>query len=377
MRKQPGGILTGPTLQLLLVFAALCSVTTRAQDAKIQEAIQQADAYLNSQSAGGSFRGSALIGVNGKILFEKGYGFADEEWKTRNDPATKFRIASMTKQFTAACILLLQERGRLLVQEPVSKYVSDLPQAWQPITIHELLTHTSGISNYPIEPRVEKEMNRIGATPRELLEVVTAKPLEFKPGTKMKYTNTGYVLLGMIIEKVSGKSYADFLRENIFEPLGMKDSGYDVASVILDKRASGYFIKDGHVTNADFIDMSVPFAAGGIYSTVEDLYRWNEALAAPGKLLTTQSLAQMFAVYSETTAYGGQNYGYGVVITHRFGKLLYYHGGGVMGFESSIQRYPGERLCIVVLSNLDPSEPWKASDRMASYLFGQPLPATQ
>jgi len=283
----------------------------------------------------------------------------------------------LTKQFTAACVLLLQERGQLRVEDAASKYVSGLPKAWQRITIHELLTHTSGIPDSPAEPGAGKKSDRIAATPRELLKDAETMPLEFRPGSKLKYSNRGYILIGMIIEKVSGKPYAVFLKENIFEPLGMKDSGYDVASTVLGKRASGYAIKDGHVANADFFDMSLPFAAGGIYSTVEDMYRWNEALAAPGKLLSAQSLAQMFAVYPETTAYGGQNYGYGVVITHRFGKLLYYHGGGVTGFESSIQRYPEEHVSIVVLSNLDPSEPWKASDRIASFLFGQPLPATQ
>ena len=153
-------------------------------------------------------------------------------------------------------------------------------------------------------------------------------PLDFKPGTQLRYTNTGYVLLGMIIEKVSGQTYAAFLKKNIFEPLSMEHSGYDDQSAILKKRATGYSNRDGHLVNADFGEMSFPFAAGGIYSTVEDLYRWNEALTQPGKLLSTRSLEQMFAIYPETTAYGGQNYGYGVVIAHRFGSLLYYHAGG-------------------------------------------------
>ena len=171
--------------------------------------------------------------------------------------------------------------------------------------------------------------------------------------------------------------YAGFLKKNVFEPLGMTNSGYDKTSEILSNRASGYSLEAGHVTNADFIDMTTPYAAGGIYSTVEDMYRWNEALANPGKLLAAQSLEQMFAVYPETTAYGGQNYGYGVVITHRFGRLLYYHGGGVQGFSSSIQRYPEQHICIVVLSNIDPFKPWDMSDQIAAYLFGEPIPPSK
>jgi len=340
------------------------------QDADSQQVLKQADAYLTAQVANGTFRGSVLVGIDGKIAFEKGYGFANQEWSIPNTPSTKFRIASLTKQFTAACILLLQERGQLNIHDPISKYVTDLPETWQPITLHQLLTHTSGIPNYPGMPRVENELNRTGATPRQMLEVAATKPLEFTPGTKLHYTNTGYVLLGMVIEKVPGMSYADFLQKNIFTPLSMANSGYDIQANILAQRASGYILKDGHITNADFIDMSIPFAAGSIYSTVEDMYRWNEALAN-GKLLSAASTHQMFAIYPETLA-EGMHYGYGVVLAQRFSKQLYYHGGGVKGFESVIQRYPKEHICIVILENLDPTSPWNLADHIASELFHQP-----
>lgn len=287
-----------------------------------------------------------------------------------------FRIASLTKQFTAACILLLQERGRLNVRDPISKYLSGLPDAWRTITIHQLLTHTSGIPNYTSDPQFAR-IRRTGATASEMVALVAAKPLEFTPGTKWAYSNTGYILLGMTIEKTSGHSYADFLNRNIFGPLGMANSGYDQAEDIVKKRASGYEIKDGHIANADFIDMSVPYAAGGIYSTVEDMYRWNEALAHEGRLLSADSLKQMFTPYPEA-AYQGQHYGYGVVISElKFGKLLYYHGGGVDGFSSSIQRYPKERVCIVVLTNVGSLKPWELGDHIASDLFSQPLPVPQ
>ncbi len=363
--------------RLFIVYAAVplffFAIGMQCQEVPLREAIPRIETYLASEKAMQSFRGSVLVGINGKIVFEKGYGFADQEWNARNTPTTKFRIASLTKQFTAACILLLQERNQLSVQDRASKYVTGLPEAWQAITIHELLTHTSGIPNYPSFPQIEK-LNRTGATPWELLAVAASKPLEFKPGAKLTYSNTGYVLLGMVIEKISGQSYAVFLQENIFKPLGMLKSGYDNAATVLGERASGYQIKHGHVSNADFIDMSIPFAAGGIYSTVGDLYRWNEALAIPGRLLTKQSLQQMFGVYPETTSYGGQNYGYGVVITQRFDRLLYYHGGGVQGFSSSLQRYPKEHVCIIVLANIDPFKPWNTGDQIAAFLFGQPLP---
>jgi D-alanyl-D-alanine carboxypeptidase len=359
-----------PVVRIVILLAAFRPAS--AQDAKTQEALQKADAYLTSKAAEGSLRGSVLVGIEGNIAFEKGYGLADEEWNARNSPLTKFRIGSLTKQFTAACILLLQEHHQLHLQDPISKYVSDLPENWRPITIHQLLTHTSGIPNYPGMPHVDHELNRTGATPREILAVAATKPLEFKPGTQLRYTNTGYVLLGMVIEKVSGASFADFLQQNIFTPLEMTNSGYDNAATILKERASGYMVKDGHLRNADFIDMSIPYAAGSLYSTVEDLYRWNEALAGK-KLLPDASLQQMFSVYPETLLQG-MHYGYGVVIAQRFGRLLYHHGGGVNGFETVIQRYPKERICIIVLENLDPSEPWTVADHIASDLFHEPLP---
>ena len=350
--------------------------STTAQESRTKQVFDQVDAYLAREAKTNFFRGAVLVGMDGRIEFEKSYGNADDEWGVHNTSTTKFRIASLTKQFTAACILLLQERGRLNLRDPISKYLSGLPDAWRTITIHQLLTHTSGIPNYTSDPQFAR-IRRAGATPSEMVALVEGKPLEFTPGTKWAYCNTGYILLGMLIEKVSGQSYADFLQSNIFEPLGMTNSGYDRATDILKERASGYELKDGHIVNADFIDMSVPYAAGGIYSTVEDMYRWNEALAREGKLLSADSLKQMFAIYPEAS-HQGQHYGYGVVISElKFGKLLYYHGGGVDGFSSSIQRYPKERVCIVVLTNLGILKPWETGDRIAADLFDAPMPTTR
>ena len=355
---------------LALTLCGVISATNTLGQTDRTKLFEAEDAYIRSEAATHFFRGAVLVGIDGKIVFEKAYGMGDEEWGASNTVHTKFRIASLTKQFTAACILLLQERGRLNVHDPVSRYLSALPSAWQAITIHQLLTHTSGAPN-STDSSGNSESDRIGATPQQVIGHVAEKPLDFKPGTNWKYSNTGYVLLGMVIEKTSGLSYANFLRTNIFQPLGMRDSGYDKARDILKERASGYEFIDGHITNADFIDMSVPFSAGGIYSTVEDMYRWNEALAENGKLLSADSLKQMFTEYPEAT-HEGQHYGYGVVISHlKFGRLLYYHGGGVEGFSSSIQRYPNDRVCIVVLSNFASYKPWELGDHIASDLFHQ------
>jgi CubicO group peptidase (beta-lactamase class C family) len=360
----------------VLVLCGLLSSASAIGQIDRTKLFENEDAYIRSEAATHFFRGTVLVGIDGKIVFEKAYGLGDDEWDVNNTVHTKFRIASLTKQFTAACILLLQERGRLNVHDPMSRYLPGLPAAWQAITLHQLLTHTSGIPN-STENSKNTGSDRIGATPEQLIAPVADKPLDFTPGTNWKYSNTGYVLLGMIVEKISGQSYADFLRNNIFEPLGMRDSGYDRARDILKERASGYEIIDGHIANADFIDMSVPFSAGGIYSTVEDMYHWNEALTENGSLLSADSLKQMFTEYPEAT-HEGQHYGYGVVISRlKFGRLLYYHGGGVQGFSSVIQRYPNDRVCIVILSNFDSSKPWELGDHIASDLFAQPVSAAR
>jgi CubicO group peptidase (beta-lactamase class C family) len=361
----------GIALRALILCGVIPAAVTFGQTDRTK-LLDREDAYIRSEAATHFFRGAVLVGIDGKIVFEKAYGFGDEEWSANDTVHTTFRIASLSKQFTAACILLLQERDRLNVHDPISRYLSGLPTAWQAITIHQLLTHTSGIPNYTSSPENAK-INRTGATLQQMIGLVADKPLDFTPGTNWSYSNTGYILLGMVVEKISGQSYADFLKTNIFEPLGMRTSGSDRPRDILKERASGYEIIDGHITNADFIDMSVPFSAGGIYSTVEDMYRWNEALTENGKLLSADSLKQMFAEYPEAV-HEGQHYGYGVVISRlKFGRLLYYHGGGVEGFSSSIQRYPNDRACIVVLSNLGSYKPWELGDHIASDLFGQPL----
>lgn len=364
MAFQPG--FSAIVLRALILCGALSAASTFGQTDKAR-LFEKEDAYIRSEVATHFFRGAVLVGIDGKTVFEKAYGLGNEEWGADNTIHTKFRIASLTKQFTAASVLLLQERGRLNVHDAISRYLVGVPAAWQAITIHQLLTHTSGIPNSTDKSGID----RAAATPQQMFRSFVDKPLDFIPGTSWNYSNSGYILLGMIIEKVSGQTYADFLKTNIFDPLGMKDSGYDRARDILKERASGYQVIDGRTANADFIDMNGPFSAGSIYSTVEDLYRWNEALAADGRLLSADSLKQMFTEYPEAT-HEGQHYGYGVVISRlKFSRLLYYHGGGIDGFSSSLQRYPKDRVCIVILSNYDSYKPWELGDHIASDLFNQ------
>jgi len=228
----------------------------------------------DEQIKASGIHGSVLIAKGGKVILARGYGLADIELDVPNKPETKFRLGSITKQFTSAAILQLQERGKLKVTDLISKYLSDTPAAWSAITIEHLLTHTSGIHSYTDGPSYVQHMRDTSGSPADFIKRVYALPLDFAPGTKFHYDNSGYYLLGVIVEKVSGMKYEDYLRKNIFDPLEMNDTGYDWPETILKNRASGYAKgKDGKEHNAEFLDMGQPYAAGSLYSTVLDMYK--------------------------------------------------------------------------------------------------------
>jgi CubicO group peptidase (beta-lactamase class C family) len=244
---------------MVAVYTSICAGQTKVAG--------KVDGYMTATARLNRFSGTILIAKNGKVLVSKGYSLADREWNTRNSATTKFRIGSLTKQFTATAVMILQDRNLLHVTDPICKYMPRCPAAWQPITIHELLNHTSGIPDYTELPGYQ-ETQSLPTSVQGLIDRFKQQPLKFTPGDKFEYSNSGYVLLGSIIETASGKSYQEFVEENIFRPLKMTDSGYDVNTVILARRASGYTKNGGRIENASYIDMSVPFAAGGLFSTV-------------------------------------------------------------------------------------------------------------
>src|ERR1035438_8296614 len=246
------------------------------------------DQVVQSHVADHTFMGSVLVARGNEVIFSKGYGSADLEWDVPNAPNTKFRLGSVTKQFTAASILLLEEHGKLSVSDPVKKYLPDAPAAWDKITLFHLLTHTSGIPNFTGFPEYAK-LETLATTPAELVVRFRDKPLDFQPGEKWNYSNSGYVLLSYLIEKVTGDTYEKFVRENIFTPLGMKDSGYDFSSAIIAHRASGYVYTGFGFTNAPYVHMSVPQGAGALYSTTHDLLKWELGLFG-GKVLQAAAL---------------------------------------------------------------------------------------
>jgi CubicO group peptidase (beta-lactamase class C family) len=353
-----------PKIKSLAVLAALSLfllVSARAQEAA--PLTSKFDEYLSAAAKQG-FTGSALVAKDGKVVFSKGYGMANVEWDIPNTPQTKFRLGSITKQFTAASILLLQERGKLSVQDPICKYFDSCPESWKEITIHHLLTHTSGVPNFTSFPDYQKTM-MMPVTMESLVSRFKDKPLDFKPGERMSYSNSGYVALGYIIEKVAGETYESFLRKNIFDPLKMADTGYDCPTTILKNRATGYSSMNGKRINSEYLDMSIPHAAGALYSTVEDLFTWNEALFSD-KLLSAKSREAMMTVDKN-------NYAYGLAVNQQLNRKMVSHGGGINGFNTALARFPEEKVTVVVLRNADYgfSNPGKIGQDLAAIVFGE------
>jgi len=322
------------------------------------------DEYLSAVVKQGRFNGSVLVARDGKVILSKGYGLANLEWELPNTPQTKFRLGSITKQFTASSILLLEERGKLSVEDPLCKYVTDCPEAWKEVTIHHLLSHTGGVPNFTSFPDYNKTM-MIPATMEGLIARFKDKPLDFKPGEKMSYSNSGYILLGHIIEKVSGQSYERFLQENIFGPLKMTNSGYDRNERVIKQRATGYSRRGDAVVNSAYIDMTIPHGAGALYSTVEDLYQWEQALFG-GKLLQPKSLAAM-------TTPVKNDYAYGLGVNQQFNRKAISHGGGINGFSTFLVYYPDDKVAVAVLRNFDGGGPGPGAIArdLAAIVFGE------
>jgi CubicO group peptidase (beta-lactamase class C family) len=317
----------------------------------------------------GVLSGSVLVAHNG-MVFAKGYGLADKETRIPNTPQTRFRLGSVTKQFTAMAILLLQDQGRLRVQDPICRSIPACPTDWLPITIEQLLTHTSGIPDYTNFPDFAVTWTH-AVTVEELIARFKDRPLDFTPGSRFRYSSSGYVLLGSIIEHVSGESYAAFLQTHIFAPLQMHNTGYDTTSPALPQHATGYY--QGYVRPALY-DMSVLYAAGALYSTVEDLALWDQALVQH-RLISAQSLAAMFSVHVPCPPSGSpggcllsadQGYGYGWFIAAEPQGKLIYHVGHIDGFLSYNGFYAGKNLAVVVLSNLETTDVLSIGRRLAA-----------
>lgn len=365
MKKRLAGV---NRLAGLLVAVLLLAATCAAQTSSTEGLAARVDEYLNALVKQNRFSGSILIARDGHVLVRKGYGMANYETDAPNTPQTKFRLGSITKQFTAVAVMMLQERGKLSVQDSICKYVPECPATWQPVQIHHLLTHTSGIWNLTSSPDYRKTMS-LPSAPAETIARFKDKPLEFTPGERFNYSNSGYILLGYLVEKISGQTYEAFLRENIFEPLKMTNTGYDNPNTLLKHRASGYSLRTGTLTNALYLDMTIPHAAGALYSTVEDLYLWDQALYTE-RLVRQKTLDAVFTPFKS-------NYGYGFTIDKRFGLKNITHGGAINGFTTFISRFPDERATVIVLNNIDTVAPGQIASRLTRFALSDKIVAPQ
>jgi len=324
-------------IALLIVSS---SAYSRDNDPAVEKAV---DAFLGPIVDEDLISGCVLIARKGEIVLSKCYGPANREFDIPNTPDTKFRLGSNTKQFTAMGILMLAEDGLLSVDDPLSKFYPDYPDGDR-ITIHRLLTHSSGIANYNnLGDYGEKMMLPMSID--QVVDWFKDEPPQFEPGARFGYSNSGYVLLSGIIEKVSGQSYADFLHDRIFEPLGMHNTGQDVYTEIIKNRATGHASDGKTIYQVPYRDMPFTSGAGSLYSTINDLFLWDQALYTD-KLVSQETLQRIFAPHVD-------GYGYGWFIDERFGRRLIWHGGAINGFLSDISRFVDDTILAVTLFNYE------------------------
>ncbi len=323
------------------------------------------------------FNGSALVAENGRVIYRKGFGYADFDWNLPNAPDTKFRIGSITKQFSAMLIMQLVEKGKIRLDGNITDYLPNYRKdTGGKVTIHHLLTHTSGIPTYTGLPGFWSDSTR---NPYPIEDVVTrfcSGDLEFEPGSMFRYNNSGYYILGYIIEKVTGMPFGKGLEENILKPVKMFNTGLEDESRILNKRAAGYVKRVDHFVREPYFFMQNAYSAGAMYSTVEDLYLWDQALY--GTSLLSKTYKDLY-FYPHIPSGGGNYYAYGwgtgKVPVGKSGDsvMAVSHGGGINGFNTIIFRIPDSRHLVVLLNNTGPAKLYEMSVAVTSILSGKPF----
>lgn len=359
-------------ISLLLLLLLVCLPLS----AQAPDKAAALDALLAKYNEFGLFNGSVLVAEKGEVILAKGYGMANFEWQVPNTPATKFRLGSITKQFTSMLVMQLVEEGKLKLDAKLSDMLPYYRKdTGDKVTLHHLLTHTSGIPSYTGLPNFMRDQTRDPYEVEAFVKKYCSGDLEFEPGSKYAYNNSGYFLLGAILEHATGKKYEDLLQERILAPLGMDDTGYDRSDRIIPHRAAGYQKDFDGAKNAPYLDMSIPYAAGSLYSTVEDLHKWDRALYGT-KLLSAAGKEKMFTAFL-------QDYAYGWVVTKAPGlkpdqpRNLILHGGGINGFNTLLIREPERQRLIVLLSNVPGPALNRISAAIAGTLDGGPVPPPQ
>lgn len=339
---------------LLGLASLLLSTPALAQD------VDRMDRVVQASVDAGEFSGAVLVARDGRILFDRGYGLANREWNLTNDGDTVFRLGSVSKQFTAVAIMLLNERGAVDLDAPVKTYLPDAPAAWDGVTVRHLLSHTAGIPDFTRFDDYDALKTRPATLP-DLIARFRDRPLDFEPGSRFAYSNSGYILLTAVVERAGGMAYADFVSTTLFAPLGMTATGYDTASTILPRRAAGYVTTDDGVANAPFVDMSIPQGAGGLYSTTRDLLKWEEGLFG-GRVLRPRSLTLL-------TTPVQNDYAFGLISSQDGGHRIIRHNGAIEGFNSWLA-HAEDGTTVVVLGNLNGPGPDKLGPALMTLAHG-------
>ena len=332
----------------LAAMALVCAVSGAMPDAALAQDGTAIESVINQAHEAGRFDGAALVVRGNEVLLDRGYGKANLEWDIPNGPDTRFRIGSVSKQFTAAAILKLRERNAVDLDASVRTYLSDAPAAWQPVTLRHLLHQSSGVPDL-IKFEDFDTWNRNDISRADVIARIGARPLGFVPGEKFEYSNSNYVVLSAVIEAVSGQSYGDFVAAEIFAPAGMAHSQYDDARAIIPHRASGYGMSPDGMINAGFFNMDIAGGGGGLLSTTHDLLKWEEALFA-GKVISTESVALM-TTPSPLDIGRPALYAMGLIIQKDEDGTLIWHSGRIEGFTAYLARDPDRDLTVVLLSN--------------------------
>ncbi|MGE5500266.1 MAG: serine hydrolase, partial [Syntrophothermus sp.] len=354
------------------LYSLLLAVFLFASAVMAQDAAKAIDNLISKYNENGYFNGSILAADKGNVVIKKGYGKANFEWNIPNASDTKFRLGSITKQFTSMLIMQLVEKGKLKLDDKLSDLLPYYRKdTGEKVTLHMLLTHTSGIPSYTNRPDFGAKISRMPYKPDDFIKEYCSGDLEFEPGSSIAYNNSGYFILGAIIEHITGMTYEEALKKNILEPLGMKNTGYDVTENIIEKRASGYEKRSTGYRNASFLDMSLPYAAGSLYSTVEDLLIWDKALQTD-KLLKPELKEKLFGKYKKL---GEMYYGYGWMTGKRFnGKdslNVITHGGGINGFNTINYMIPEAGQYVIIFSNAGGAPLGKMADQIINIMNGK------
>jgi CubicO group peptidase (beta-lactamase class C family) len=360
----------GALLSLTLFLLFLTLQTAALAAAQDEQTVKEMDELLSKAYPPDGPGAAVIVVKGGKTLLRKGYGMADVELGVKVEPDMVFRLGSITKQFTAVSILMLAEQGKLSLSDDITKFFPDYPAKGRVVTVEHLLTHTSGIKSYTSIP-AWRAMWRKDMTVTELIDLFKNEPPDFEPGTQWAYNNSGYILLGAIIEKLSGMSYEQFLQKNIFDPLGMKHTFYGSASRVIPRRVPGYSMTNEGLRNAEYLSMTHPYAAGALLSNVDDMALWDAALYTE-KLFKQSSLQKAFTPYvlkDGTTT----NYGFGWGRLEYEGRTVIEHGGGIHGFSTTGIRMPEDGIYVCILTNRDYGSPDDTGLRIAALASGRPM----